>query len=142
MDIRCFFSSFFDFRIWYFEKYYFSVYFIFVPFCICVQIVLCKLRVNKNIYMVLSCLNRERLEGKWTKIGRKRISKCRFCLTKKKLLRKQFNAAKAQALYIRKYGKKVFLKLQERLHKKYEFSKTQEILGQDLWEEFRILEEN
>ncbi|MCQ2241111.1 DUF3795 domain-containing protein [Treponema sp.] len=52
------------------------------------------------------------------------------------------NAAKAQALYIRKYGKKEFLKLQERLHAKYEFSKTQEILGQDIMEGLRILEEN
>ena len=52
------------------------------------------------------------------------------------------NAAKAQALYIRKYSKKEFLKLQERLHAKYKFSKTQEILGQDIFEGLRILEEN
>ena len=52
------------------------------------------------------------------------------------------NAAKAQALYIRKYGKKEFLKLQDRLHKKFNFSKTQEILGQDIMEGLRILEEN
>ncbi len=52
------------------------------------------------------------------------------------------NAAKAQAMYIRKYGKKEFLKVQDRLHTKYDFAKTQEILGQDYREGFRILEEN
>jgi len=52
------------------------------------------------------------------------------------------NAAKAQALYIRKYGKKEFLKVHDRLHGKYDFSKTQEILGQDYREGLRILEEN
>ena len=52
------------------------------------------------------------------------------------------NAAKAQALYIRKHGKKKFLKVQDRLHEKYDFAKTQEILGQDYREGFRILEEN
>lgn len=52
------------------------------------------------------------------------------------------NAAKAQALYIRKHGKKAFLKVHDRLHEKYDFSKTQEILGQDIGEGLRILEEN
>ncbi len=52
------------------------------------------------------------------------------------------NAAKAQALYIRKYGRKEFLKVQDRLHKKYNFSKTQEILGQDVIKGLGILEEN
>ncbi len=52
------------------------------------------------------------------------------------------NAAKAQSLYIRKYGKKEFLKVHDRLHKKFDFSKTQEILGQDYKEGLRILEEN
>ena len=52
------------------------------------------------------------------------------------------NAAKAQALYIRKHGKKEFLKIQDRLHAKYDFSKVQEILGQDYRKAFRILEEN
>lgn len=51
------------------------------------------------------------------------------------------NAAKAQALYIRKYGKKEFLKMQGRFHEKYSFSKTQEILGQDIYGGLRILEE-
>ena len=51
------------------------------------------------------------------------------------------NAAKAQSLYIRKYGKKEFLKVQSRLHEKYEFEKVQEILGQDYKEALRILED-
>ena len=51
-------------------------------------------------------------------------------------------AAKAQSLYIRKYGKKKFLKVQTRLHEKYEFQKVQEILGQDYIEALRMLEEN
>ena len=51
-------------------------------------------------------------------------------------------AAKAQAMYIRSRGKKAFLKLQARLHAKYDFSKVQEILGQDPGEGLRILEEN
>ena len=52
------------------------------------------------------------------------------------------SAAKAQALYIRKHGKKAFLEVHDRLHRKYDFSKTQEILGQDWHEGLRILEEN
>lgn len=52
------------------------------------------------------------------------------------------NAAKAQALYIRQYGKKEFLKVHDRLHEKYEFSKTQEILGQDMYEGLKFLEKN
>ncbi len=52
------------------------------------------------------------------------------------------NAAKAQALYIRKHGKKAFLKVQDRLHEKFDFAKTQEILGQDYQEGLAILEEN
>lgn len=52
------------------------------------------------------------------------------------------NAAKAQAFYIKKHGKKEFLKLHDRLHQKFNFSKTQEILGQDIWEGLKILEEN
>ena len=52
------------------------------------------------------------------------------------------NAARAQAMYIRKHGKKEFLKVHDRLHQKYDFAKTQEILGQDYREGLRILEEN
>ena len=51
------------------------------------------------------------------------------------------NAAKAQSLYIRQHGKKEFLKVQDRLHQKFDFSKTQEILGQDYHDGLRILEE-
>ena len=51
------------------------------------------------------------------------------------------NAARAQAMYIRKHGKKEFLKVHDRLHEKYDFAKTQEILGQDWQEGLRILEE-
>ena len=52
------------------------------------------------------------------------------------------NAAKAQAMYIGKYGKEEFLKVHDRLHKKYDFSKIQEILGQDISEGLRLLEES
>ena len=52
------------------------------------------------------------------------------------------SAAKAQSLYIRNHGKKEFLKVQDRLHQKFSFSKAQEILGQDYHEGLRILEEN
>ena len=52
------------------------------------------------------------------------------------------DAAKAQSLYIRKYGKKDFLKVQAKFHEKYDFQKVQEILGQDYKEALRILEEN
>ena len=52
------------------------------------------------------------------------------------------NAARAQAMYIRKHGKKEFLKVHDRQHQKYDFAKTQEILGQDYREGLRILEEN
>lgn len=50
------------------------------------------------------------------------------------------NAAKAQALFVRKYGKKEFLKVHDRLHAERDFLKTQEVLGQDLREGFEILE--
>jgi hypothetical protein len=50
------------------------------------------------------------------------------------------NAAKAQAMYIRKHGKKEFLKVHDRLREKYDFAKTQETLGRDWQEGLRILE--
>ena len=50
-------------------------------------------------------------------------------------------AAKAQAMYIRRHGKKAFLKARDRLREKYDFEKTQEILGQDYRDGLRILEE-
>ncbi len=49
-------------------------------------------------------------------------------------------AAKAQALYIRKYGKNEFMRMQNRFHERYQFSKTQEILGQDMYEGLKLLE--
>lgn len=52
------------------------------------------------------------------------------------------NAAKAQALFIKKYGQKEFLKLHDQLHKKYDFAKTQEILSPDLDEGLKFLENN
>ena len=52
------------------------------------------------------------------------------------------NAAKAQALYIRRHGKRAFLQVHDRLHQKYDFTRTQEILGKDFREGLRILEEN
>ena len=52
------------------------------------------------------------------------------------------NAAKAQALYIRKHGKKEFLAVHDRLHQKFDFARTQEILGQDCLTGLKILEES
>ena len=51
-------------------------------------------------------------------------------------------ACKAQALFIKKYGKEKFLKVHNRLHQKYDFKKTQEILSDDVDKALRILEEN
>ena len=50
-------------------------------------------------------------------------------------------AAKAQAMYILRHGKKAFLQARGRLREKYVFQKTQEVLGQDHAEGLRILEE-
>lgn len=50
------------------------------------------------------------------------------------------NAAKAQALFIRKHGKEAFFQVHDNLHKKYDFKKTQEILGTDINEGLKILE--
>lgn len=50
------------------------------------------------------------------------------------------NAAKAQAMYIKKHGKKSFLKVHDKLHEKYEFAKTQEILGKDMYDGLKLLE--
>jgi len=49
-------------------------------------------------------------------------------------------SAKAQAMFIRKYGKKAFLKVQDKLHERFDFAKTQELLGQDMYEGLKILE--
>lgn len=50
------------------------------------------------------------------------------------------NAAKAQAMFVRKYGKKVFLNVHDKLHESYDFAGTQEILGQDMYKGLEILE--
>lgn len=50
-------------------------------------------------------------------------------------------ACKAQALFIRKYGKAALFQVHDRLHEKYDFQKTQEILGQSTEEGLRLLEE-
>lgn len=49
-------------------------------------------------------------------------------------------AAKAQALFMAKHGRKDFLKMQDLFHQKYQFAKTQEILGQDVHKGLEILE--
>ena len=52
------------------------------------------------------------------------------------------NAIKAMALYIRGHGKKELSAVMGRLHRKFDFQKIQEILGDDVDEGLRILEEN
>ena len=52
------------------------------------------------------------------------------------------SAIKAMALFIRKYGKKELQAVLDKLHRKNDFSKIQEILGSDLDEGLKILEEN
>ena len=49
-------------------------------------------------------------------------------------------ASKAQTMYMRKYGKEKFFEVQDKLHKAYHFTWTQEILGQDAKEGLKILE--
>lgn len=49
-------------------------------------------------------------------------------------------ACKAQAMYIRKYGKEKFLQVHDKLHEIYDFKKTQEILGTSVEESLKILE--
>jgi hypothetical protein len=52
------------------------------------------------------------------------------------------SAAKAQAMFIRKYGKEAFLSMRSRLSERFNFTKTQEILGQeDMRQALRILED-
>ena len=51
------------------------------------------------------------------------------------------NACKAQAMFIRKYGKEKFMRVHDKLHEVYDFKKTQEILGEDALEGLKILEE-
>ena len=55
---------------------------------------------------------------------------------------KDANAVKALALYIRGHGKRELLDVMDRLHERYDFQKIQEILGDDLTEGYRILEDS
>ena len=50
------------------------------------------------------------------------------------------NACKAQAMFIRKYGKEKFFRAHDKLHEKYDFKKTQEVLGTSVEEGLKILE--
>lgn len=50
------------------------------------------------------------------------------------------NACKAQAMFIRKYGKEKFFQVHDKLHEIYDFKKTQEILGTSVEEGLKILE--
>lgn len=50
-------------------------------------------------------------------------------------------ACKAQAMFIRKYGKDKFFQVHDKLHETFDFKKTQEILGSDAVEGLKILEE-
>lgn len=50
------------------------------------------------------------------------------------------NACKAQALFIQKYGKEKFFQVHDKLHERYNFKKTQEILGTSVEEGLKILE--
>lgn len=49
---------------------------------------------------------------------------------------------KALGLFIRNYGKKELGSVMDRLHQKYDFRKIQEIIGYDIYEGLKILEEN
>ena len=50
-------------------------------------------------------------------------------------------ACKAQALFIRKYGKEDFFRVHDKLHERYDFQKLQEILSKSVDNGLRILEE-
>ena len=50
-------------------------------------------------------------------------------------------ACKAQALFIRKYGKEAFFRVQDKMHERYDFQKLQEILSMSVDDGLRILEE-
>ncbi|MBO7565220.1 MAG: DUF3795 domain-containing protein [Clostridiales bacterium] len=57
-------------------------------------------------------------------------------------LGKEVHAIKSMSLFIRKYGKKEVQTVLENLHKKQDFEKIQEVLGDDIDQGLRILEEN
>ena len=51
------------------------------------------------------------------------------------------SACKAQALFIRKYGKEDFFRVHDKLHERYDFQKLQENLSKSVDNGLRILEE-
>ena len=55
---------------------------------------------------------------------------------------KETNAIRAMALFIHKHGKKELLKVLETLHKKKNFQKIQEVLGEKIEDGLKILEKN
>ena len=57
-------------------------------------------------------------------------------------LGKETNAVRVMALFIKKYGKKELLKVLNTLHEKKDFQKIQEVLGYEIEDGMRILEEN
>ena len=52
------------------------------------------------------------------------------------------NAIKAMALFIRRHGKRALCAALDRLHQEHDFQKVQEVLGYDIEEGLKILEEN
>ncbi len=56
-------------------------------------------------------------------------------------LGKETNAIKVMALFIKKYGKKELLKVMDTLHQNKKFEKIQEVLGDDIEQGLKILEE-
>ena len=56
-------------------------------------------------------------------------------------LGKDTNAIRAMALFIQKHGKKELLRVMDTLHKNKKFEKIQEVLGDDIDEGLKILEE-
>ena len=56
-------------------------------------------------------------------------------------LGKDTNAIRAMALFIQKYGKKELLRVMDMLHSKKKFEKIQEVLGEEIDEGLKILEE-
>jgi len=56
-------------------------------------------------------------------------------------LGKETNAIRVMALFIQKYGKKELLRVLDTLHSKKKFEKIQEVLGDEIEEGLRILEE-
>ena len=56
-------------------------------------------------------------------------------------LGKDTNAIRVMALFIQKYGKKDLLKVMDTLHQNRKFEKIQEVLGDDIEEGLKILEE-